>query len=45
MPLNIRHSKLATKQLYKIKDMYYNEYIYINRETDFEIDEPSKLQK
>ena len=36
-PMNIRHSKLATKQLNKIHNKYYNENININRGTNYTI--------
>ena len=43
--MNIRHSKLATKQLYKIRDKYYNEDYYINKGSDYEITDPPKQHK
>ena len=45
--MNTRHSKLATKQLYKIHEIYHNEdgNAYINKGTDYEITEQPIRQK
>ena len=44
-PVNIRYNKLAKKQLYKIYENYYQEYVYINKATDYEITTEPKQQK
>ena len=43
--MNIKHNKLATKQLYKINDKYHNEDPYINKSTDYKITDEPKQQK
>ena len=43
--MNIRHNKLATKQLFKINDKYHNDDPYVNKGTDYEITDDPKQQK
>ena len=44
-PMNIRHDKLATKQLYKLNEKYHNPDPYINKGSDYEITEDPKQDK
>ena len=43
--MNTRQDKLATKILYKIREKYYNEDVYINKGTDYEITAQPKKRK